>query len=141
MRRSLLVIICLPFLTTSAWVQTDGLGEYLHQHYANRTFVIRDFLTGDHLSYDSLGSPTKHAPAGDWTDNGFVTIGDDPHIEKNHLVLNAQRMVVIFIDKRFQLRAMQHPLKAKIEIELSSTPSSQSVDAVLTRIFLNSHDS
>jgi TonB family protein len=141
MRRSLLVIICLPFLTTSAWVQTDNLKQYLREHYANRTFIIRGFLSGNHLSYNSLGSPTKHAPAGDWTDNGFVTIGNDPRIEKNHLVLNSQRMVVIFIDKRFQLRAMQHPTKAKIEIELSGTPSSQSVDAVLSKIFLNSHDS
>lgn len=141
MRRCLLVIICLPFLTTSALVQTDDLKHYLLEHCANRTFIVRGFLSGDHLSYDSLGSPTKHAPVGDWTDNGFVTIGNDPRIEKNHLVLNAQRIVVIFTDKRFQLRAMQHPPKAKIEIELSGTPSSQSVDAVLSKIFLNSHDS
>src|SRR5438270_2917755 len=152
MRRSLLVIMCLPFLTTSAWVQTEDLKQYLHEHYANRIFILRDFLSGDHLSYDSLGSPTKHAAAGDWTETGFVTIGNDPRIENNHLVLNAQRMVVIFSDKRFQLSAIQRPPKAKkkhghgpgfveLEIELSGTPSSQSVDAVLSKLFLNSHDS
>jgi hypothetical protein len=140
MRRSLLVILCVTVLTTNAWVQTQELKRYLHDHYTNQIFIIRNFLSGDHLSYDSLGSPTKRALAGDWTETGFVRI-DGSRVEKNHLVLNAQRMVVIFIDKRFQLRAMQHPQKAKIDIELSGTPSSQSVDAVLSKIFLNSHDS
>jgi TonB family protein len=141
MRRPLLVILCVTLLTTNAWVQTDELKQYLHDHYVNRIFIIRNFLSGNHLSYDSLGSPTKRALAGDWTETGFVTIGDDPRIEKNHLVLKAQRMIVIFIDKRLQLRAMRDPPRAKIEIELSGTPSSQSVDAVLSRIFLTSHDS
>jgi TonB family protein len=140
MRRSLLVILCVTVLTTNAWVQTEEVKQYLHDHYANRIFIIRNFLSGDHLYYDSLGSPTKQAVAGDWTETGFVRT-DDSRIAKNHLVLNAQRMVVIFSDKGFQLRAMQHPPKAKIEIELSDTPSAQSVDAVLSKIFLNSHDS
>jgi hypothetical protein len=148
MRRSLLVILCLVFLTTSGWVQTADLKQYFQDHYTNKAFVIRGFLPGNHLSYDSLGSPTTHPPAGDWTETGFVTLGNDSRIENNHLVLKAQRMVALFIDNRFQLRPIQQPGKkqrgrefVKIEIELSGTPSSQSVDAVLARVFLNAQDS
>jgi TonB family protein len=140
MRCSLLVIICLPFLTTSAWVQTDNLKQYLHDHYANKTFIIRDFLSGNHLSYDSSGSPSKKTSVGDWTETAFVTVSDDSRIKNNQLVLRARRMVVLFIENKFQLHTGAGGFVG-IEIELGGNPSPESVNAALSKVFLNSHDS
>jgi TonB family protein len=149
MRRLLPAMLCLTFLTTNAWAQTDDFKSYLRDHYESKTFIIRDFPSGNHLSYDSSGLPISHASVGDWSETGFV-IGYDARIHHNHLVLKAQRMAAVSINKTFQLRPVQHPhpdgrqgdpVFVEIDIQLGGIASPRALDALLSKVFLSTQDS
>jgi TonB family protein len=150
MRCLLPAILCLAFLRPNLWANTNDLEEYLREHYQSKTFIIRDFLSGNRLSYDSVGLPISHASAGDWTETGFVVVGDHPRIHHNHLFFKAQRIAAVFINKRFQLCPLQQPhpegkqgdpVFVEIEIKLDPAASPQAVDALLSKVFLNAQDS
>lgn len=137
-------------ISITAYSDSTDFGQYLHDHYQGKTFVLRGFVLGDRLAYNSSGELTMGTVSDDWTTNGFVTLGS-VHLSHGRLSIEATRLLVIVEENEFRFILAMHsgrlnrggkPVLIKIEADLGSNhPSSVQVDGILSKIFLTSADS
>lgn len=150
MLRFLRAILILALLPANAHSQTVSVEQHLRESFEDKTFLLRGFLTGDHLYYDALGAPIGNSTAGDWTADGFVTV-NDVQIRQQSLILKARRLLVESIDHKFQFRPAERslpgekekePVSVQITVDLGTdTPSAEAADAATSKIFLDAQDS
>jgi hypothetical protein len=102
------------------------------------------------LYYVPSGAPIGNETPGDWTSDGFVKV-NNIQVRRQSLILEARRMVAVYIDHEFQLRPAQQllpgeketrPVFVVIAAELAGDAfSSKTIEAVTSRIFLDARDS
>jgi hypothetical protein len=102
MRVRFLLILIFAFVLSDAHSQIVNLEQQLREHYHGKTFLLRGFLAGKHLYYVPSGAPVVNEPSGDWTVNGFVKI-NKVHIHQQSLILEARRLIAVYIDQKFKL--------------------------------------
>jgi len=115
MRVCFLLVSILAFLFSDAYSQTDLLKLQLRERYQGKTFLVRGFLTGEHLYYASTGAPVVNETSGDWTADGFVKV-NKVQIRQQSLILEARRLVAVYIDHKFKLL----PAESALGMELTS---------------------
>ncbi|HYM76589.1 MAG TPA: energy transducer TonB [Candidatus Dormibacteraeota bacterium] len=149
MPRSLRFLLLSLLLIGVNFAYADDLNRQLHDRYANRTFLLRGFYSGDQLGYNSQGEPFGGATPGDWTTDGFVHL-DDIRVSGHTLKIKAKRLLVVADKNGFHFRGEENPKKHKkatkgaaVEIEAELGPGSvpEQVDTFLSRTFLNPQDS
>jgi TonB family protein len=137
-------------LAPLASARSDEMNQTLRGEYVGKTLLLRGFLAGDHLRYDSSGAPVGSI-SGDWTDSGFVTI-NDIRLRDDKLIIEAQRMIAAYLaTKQFELRPLERQsVKNKpkepylVEIKADPdmhNPSPEQIDGLIAKIFLTSQDS
>jgi len=104
-----LLVLTLAFLLSDAQSQTVALELQLREHYQGKTFLLRGFLTGDHLYYASSGATLVNDTPGDWTVDGFVKI-NSAQIRRQSLIFKARRLVAVYSDRKFQLLPAEQSL-------------------------------
>ncbi len=155
MARRYLLAVFLAGILASVFVSVrsahgQDVKQYLRDQYQDKIFVLRGFPAGAVLRYDSSGAP-ENAASGDWTSDGFVQV-NEIRISDDRLMIRAQRMAVIWSDKRqFELRALVRPKSNNkdtepIQVKISAdprmhNPSPEQIDAVAAKIFLTAQDS
>lgn len=133
-------------LSSSVKANDRDIERLLGDQYKNKVLVLRGFYSGDHLRYDSAGSMTGQAVAGDWTADGFVRV-TDVRVARNRLIIKASRLAVAAMANGFLLvpRATRQP-KGKIPIlivdaDLGPGNSADTAQAAIAKIFLTPQDS
>lgn len=137
-----LLALILAFVLSDAHSQTVALEQQLREHYEGKTFLIRGFLTGEHLYYLSSGAPIVSETTGDWTVDGFVKV-NKVLVRQQSLILKARRLVAVYIDRRFKLLpAEAGPESVDITVDLGADAASiETIEAVTSKIFLGAQDS
>ncbi len=141
-------ILCITYFTVVACAQTIDLKQRFLDRYQGRILLLRGFYSSDHLLYDSSETLTGAVTSGDWTLNGFAQL-NSIQVTGNLLTISARRLVVIaasqdgfeFLAKTTKGRIKKAP---PLEIEINpgtGTLSAEQLDAILSRVFLNSQDS
>jgi TonB family protein len=149
-RLSLLLAVMIAALSIPAHSDSPDLQQVVRRQYQGKIFLLRGFLTGNHLYYDGSGIPISNDKEGDWTADGLVSI-DDLQIHQQNLIFHARRLVVTSVDHKFLLRpALQGlpgekaPAPATVEITAdlgTGTLSAATIAAVTSKIFLGEDDS
>lgn len=136
-------ILSLTLLATQVHAQARELEKHFRDEYRDKTLVLRGFYSGDRLRYGSSRAPSAGASSGDWTSAGFVQV-KDIHFSRHRLRIEANRLLVIQFDgKQFQFLQESKPERHELKIEADLDPgdvSPEQADAVMSRIFLTSHD-
>ncbi|HKV80485.1 MAG TPA: energy transducer TonB [Candidatus Sulfotelmatobacter sp.] len=136
------------FVVLATFAFADDLNRQLHDTYANKTFVLRGFYTGERLRFDATGAVSGGASAGDWTTDGFVLV-DHIHVSGRVLKIKAKRLMVVSAGQkglRFaqEVSLLRKDLKtARLEVEASlglDNVTTEQVHTVLGKIFLTSRD-
>lgn len=93
--------------------------------------------------------PDSTATSGDWTADGFVVV-NNLHVSRQRLIIKAGRLFVVSVGKELQLHAAgytppglhaEKPVRLEVEVDMSTrSPTASQVDAVLSKIFLGTHD-
>lgn len=137
---TLSTLVALALLAASpAYGGSSEVEQHLRDGYRGKTFVLRGFYSGNHLLYDSAGTPKGDAITGDWTSDGFVLVKE---IRASHgrLTIEAERRLVIHFEaKEFQFDPEDSDDKRKLKIESdlsSSIPTDEEADAAMSKIFL-----
>ena len=153
--RFLRAILILATLSANAGSQTDTLAATIEQNlrgqYQGKIFLLRNFLTGDHLYYNLSGSPIGSNVPGDWTADGFVMV-NDVQLRQQSLMLEARRLLVVSLNHKFQFRPAERslpgakeekePVSVEITIDLGpNTPSAEAAEALTSKVFLSGQDS
>jgi TonB family protein len=132
------------FLLADLLHASSDVERRLRNELQGKTFVLRDFYTGDHLHYDSSAVPVGGPSSGDWISDGFILV-KDLHFSHHRLTIDAERKVVIQLDgKEFQLlpEDQSDGPKLRIDADLNlDTLTPQQLDAALGKIFLAARDS
>lgn len=141
-------IILLGFFAIPHGNASD-IEQHLRDQYQGKIFVLRGFYSNDRLRYDSAGSAVGNERSGDWTSDGFIAL-TEIHTSGHKLKMNARRMLVVSADRLLQLQRAENqrtpdPDKRAVLVEIeadlgSSDVSAGHVDAVLSKIFLNTQD-
>ncbi len=132
------------FLLADLLHASSDVERRLHDKLQGKTFVLRDFYTGDHLHYDSSAVAVGGPSSGSWISDGLILV-KDLHFSHHRLTIDAERKVVIQSDgKEFQLlpEDQSDGPKLRIDADLNlDTLTPQQLDAALAKIFLSNHDS
>jgi len=144
------LVLILAFLFSDAYSQTDLLKLQLRERYQGKTFLVRGFLTGEHLYYASSGAPVVNETSGDWTADGFVKV-NKVQIRQQSLILQARRLVAVYIDHRFKLLPAEQllpgtretsPVFVEITVDLGRDAASmETIEALTSKVFLGAQDS
>lgn len=134
-----MLVLCV--LAIQPLADASQLEQHLQDQYRGKTFVLREFYSGDQLRYDSSGSLVGTGTPGDWTSDGFVTV-NDTHVSHHGLAIEGRRILVAEAHgNEFEL--LQDSFKdrrgIKILVEIEN-PSPEQADAVLAKIFLTAQD-
>lgn len=150
MRVRFLLVLIVAFVLSDAHSQTVTLEQQLRDHYLGKTFLLRGFLAGNHLYYLPSGAPIVSETSGDWTVDGFVKI-NKVQIRQQSLILEARRLVAVYIDNKFKLLPAEHGLTGTLEtspvfVQLAvdlggNTASIEAIEAVTSKVFLDKQDS
>jgi len=154
MRRSFFVIlsratICsllsLTLLSIPAESQATDVERHLRDQYQGKTLLLRGFLSGYRLHYGATGLPDKPR-SGDWTEDGFVEVGDIS-LSGQRLAIKAKRLFVVagqglgfhFVADSPKRTKRAPSLEISAELGSAGSPSEQ-VEAAMSRIFLTTED-
>jgi TonB family protein len=150
----LIVFLWLAFLAAPAVCQTD-LEQHLRDQYQGKTFVLRGFYAGNSLHYDSTGTLWDGLPGGDWTVDGAIHV-EDIQVSRDHVTIHARRLHLGWMhdsgltelhdlvgkDKQDQEKNERKDRAVEIVADLGpGQRTTETADAVVARIFLNSQDS
>jgi TonB family protein len=133
--------VFLPFVLSSIsiYAQKSDVSQHLRDQCQGKTFVLREFYAGKSLRYDAAGSLAGGATAGDWTTDGFVRV-NDIRLSRQRLTVKAAR-VPLDPDYTSGFELFKAAGNVEIEADLGvDNPSTEQIDAVLSRIFLTSQD-
>jgi TonB family protein len=133
---------------TAATAETDLL-RHLNEQYKGKTFILRGFYAGGHLTYDPAGQAINPAFADDWTVAGVVQV-EELRVSGHYLSIEARRLHLGWPDGVFQelhdYDANGKPDKDEgknrsliIEADLGLV-TVDAADRVLSQMFLSSRD-
>jgi TonB family protein len=123
--------------------------QHLRDQYNDKTLVLRNFYTGNRLSYDTRGTPTNSADQGDWTVDGFTRV-IALNVSGGRLTIELQRLAVGNVGKTFQFQKFRNKKEEKkaqkenrlhieVAVESSGLTAEKAGDA-LSKVFLTSQD-
>jgi hypothetical protein len=102
------------------------------------------------LYYLPSGAPVVSETIGDWTAAGFVKV-IKVQIRQQSLILEARRLVAVYIDHKFKLLPAEQslpgeketsPVFVAIAVDLGGdTASIETIEAVTSKVFLDAQDS
>jgi len=130
----------------------ENIDRHLRDQYKGKVFVLRNFYTGSSLRFAPDGSPAKQTASGDWTVDGIVRI-DDIKVKRDRLQILATRLRLGWVSGSgfsvlHESDSKGKPVKNEkhyvLEIEATvgeRDAAPEVVDALLSKIFLTSHDS
>ena len=135
----------MSFLASAPVVRAQDPEQYLRDQYQGKALILRGFYSANRLRYNDVGSPDNSA-TGDWTEDGLVLV-HDIHFSNDRLTIQTTRLVADFIGGQFELRPERQgkfktkPAVLKIEADFPQhNPSPEQIEALMSRIFLTSHD-
>ncbi len=129
---------------------TDKLQQQFRYMYLDKTLLLRNFYSGDELSYGPAGELTSHAMPGDWTVDGVVKV-NDLSLKHQQLNIQARRLYVAWYSRAgFQYLQTEDGKKDKknsaqaLRIQIDFGPDKitvEKISAALSQVFLTDHDS
>ena len=143
MNRQLYLLAALFLVLTDFLHASSDVERHLRDELKGKTFVLRDFYTGDSLHYDASAAPIGGPSSGEWMSDGFVLV-KDLRFSHHRLTIDAERQLVIQLDgKEFQFlpedKADRRKLKIEADLNLDRL-TLQQLDAYLATIFLARQD-
>jgi len=143
MNRQLCLLAALFLLLADFLHASSDVERHLRDELKGKTFVLRDFYTGDNLHYDSSAVPVGGPSSGEWMSDGFVLV-KDLRFSHHRVTIDAERQLVIQLDgKEFEFLPEDKSDRRKLRIEADlnlDTLSLQQLDAYMARIFLATQD-
>jgi len=143
MNRQMCLLAALFFLLADLLHASSDVERHLRDKLQGKTFVLRDFYTGDHLHYDSSASALGGPGSGDWMSDGFVLV-KDLRFSHHRVTIDAERQLVIQLEgKEFQFLPEDKSDRRKLKIEADlnlDTLTPQQLDADMAKIFLSAQD-
>jgi len=143
MNRQMYFLAALFLLLADFLHASSDVERHLRDQLKGKTFVLRDFYTGDSLHYDSTAAPMGGPSSGDWMSDGFVLV-KDLRFSHHRVTIEAERQLVIqFEGKEFQFLPEDKSDRRKLKIEADlnlDTLTQQQLDADLAKIFLTPQD-
>ena len=152
LRLSALILVTgavFSFAVTTVAAHSD-LTQHLNDQYEGKTFILRNFYSGDHLKYEPSGHAINPLAPDDWTVAGVVEV-ESFRLAGDHLKIEARRLHLGWLGGVFQ-ELHDHDREGKsdkdegknryllIEVGLGLA-TVEAADAVLSQIFLTSRDS
>jgi TonB family protein len=143
MNRQMYFLAALFLLLANFLHASSDVERHLRNELKGKTFVLRDFYTGDHLHYDSSAAPLGGTSSGDWMSDGFVLV-KDLRFSHHRVTIEAERQLVIELEgKEFQFLPEDKSDRRKLKIEADlnlDTLTPQQLDADMAKIFLSAQD-
>jgi TonB family protein len=124
-RHAVVLLVCVPL---PIWSQTDRLQKDLNSAYTGKTLLLRNFYSGDDLTYDQGGHLQSTSRQGPWTLAGVEInrIVVTPH----DIEIGGNRMGTLYKDGKTSFVQL-----GKIRIHVAGSISDSDTEAVIHPIF------
>jgi len=121
-------------------LQASELESRLRDLFIGKSFTIRSFYRGTHLTYGADGRLTSKSEPGDWSRDGMVQISSIK-VAGDGLLMKGKRTCIFFNQTDGTFGNLQTGDQVEIEVRLSpDRVDLEPIILVLKKVFLNSED-
>jgi len=124
------VALLMSFSPLRVWAQTDHLQDELNSAYKGKTLLLRNFYTGDTLTYGSDGQLLKPSTQGPWTLGGIEIT--DIVVAESGIEIKGNRMGAVFENGKLSFVKV-----GKLQIHIDRNKPEKNWDAAIRQILID----